>query len=190
MDPEPRRSCPCGSATPNGHWRQSTIPLASRHLRTPTHFRFPADHPVAAPLRQVLTMGDLTMLKTTGQAACGSAGRRHRESAGTSCRRKTTWSPSDHPQSPLPLVAGEKLRASSHALSSSGYLGKESCQLGEEHGSFPLHQSRPLHEQKRLQTTSENPSWDLSVRTDLFLRQKSLVGTRYLTQAWTTGLRG
>jgi len=36
-------------------------------------------------------------------ATCGSAGRRHRRSAGTSCRRKRIWSASDHPQSPIPL---------------------------------------------------------------------------------------
>ena len=81
-------------------------------------------------------------------------------------------------------------RSRSRGLASSACLGKESYQLGEGHGSFPLHQSRPLHEQKRLQTTSENPSWHLSVRTDLFLRQKSLFGTRYLTQDWAMSLRG
>ena len=40
---------------------------ASRHLWAPTHFRFPSDHPVATPLRQMLAMRDLTTLKTTGQ---------------------------------------------------------------------------------------------------------------------------
>ena len=66
-DPEPKRSYPCGSARPNGRWHQSTIPLSSRHLWAPTHFRLPADHPVAAPLRQVLAVRNLTTLKTTGQ---------------------------------------------------------------------------------------------------------------------------
>ena len=58
---------PCETDKSIGLRDSSTTPLASRHLRAPTHFRFPADHPVAAPLRQVLTVGDLTTLKTTGQ---------------------------------------------------------------------------------------------------------------------------
>ena len=36
-------------------------------------------------------------------ATCGSAGRRHMRSAGRSYRRTTTWSASNHPQSPIPL---------------------------------------------------------------------------------------
>ena len=34
---------------------------------------------------------------------CGSAGRRHRRSAGRSYRRTTTWCSSDHQRSPIPL---------------------------------------------------------------------------------------
>ena len=64
---EPKHSHHIRSAISNGCRRRSTIPLASRHLRAPTHFRFPADHPVTAPLRQVLAVRDLTTLKTAGQ---------------------------------------------------------------------------------------------------------------------------
>ena len=53
------------NARPNGRWHRSTIP--SHHARAPTHFRFPADHPVTAPLRQVLAVRNLTTLKTAGQ---------------------------------------------------------------------------------------------------------------------------
>jgi len=38
-----------------------------RQLRAPTHFRFPADHPVATPLGEMFPMRDLTTVETTGQ---------------------------------------------------------------------------------------------------------------------------
>ena len=64
---EPKHSHHIRSAISNGCRRRSTIPPASRHFRAPTHFRLPADHPVAAPPGEVLSVGNLTTLETTGQ---------------------------------------------------------------------------------------------------------------------------
>ncbi len=63
----PRRSHPARSAISNGRRRLSTIPLSSRHLRAPTQLRLPTDHPVAAPLGEVLSAWNLTTLKIAGQ---------------------------------------------------------------------------------------------------------------------------
>ena len=63
----PRRSHHARNASSSDHQRLSTIPLSSRHLRAPTHFRLPSDHLVAASLRQMPTVRDLTTLKATSQ---------------------------------------------------------------------------------------------------------------------------
>lgn len=47
--------------------KSTTRHAGCRHLRAPTHFRFPADHPVATPLGEMFPMRELTTVETTGQ---------------------------------------------------------------------------------------------------------------------------
>ena len=63
------RTCrPCETCRSSvRHQLPSTIPHALRHLRAPTDFQLPADHPVAALLCQVLSVRHQALLKTTGQ---------------------------------------------------------------------------------------------------------------------------